>query len=81
MRGQLVVLSLVFVCSDVPAAQSSGIQRAAWLQGCWQLEASGRTVEEHWMAPRGSSMLGVSRTVRGGDLVEYELIVLKEQGE
>jgi hypothetical protein len=38
-------------------------------------------MDEHWMAPRGSSMIGVSRTVRGGKLTAYELIVLEEQGE
>lgn len=33
------------------------------------------------MAPRGGSMIGVSRTVRGGKLTAYELIVLEEQGK
>jgi len=33
------------------------------------------------MAPRGNSMLGVSRTVRGDSLVAYELVVVREQGD
>jgi len=33
------------------------------------------------MAPRGKSMVGVSRTVRGDRLVEYELVVVREQGD
>ena len=32
------------------------------------------------MAPRGDSMIGMSRTVRGGALVEYELVVIRRQG-
>ena len=32
------------------------------------------------MAPRGTSMLGMGRTVRGDTLVEYEVVVLREQG-
>jgi len=36
-------------------------------------------VEEQWMAPRGRSMLGVSRTVRRDTLVEYELVLLRAQ--
>jgi len=33
------------------------------------------------MAPRGNSMLGISRTVHGDDLVAYELVVVREQGD
>lgn len=51
----------------------------AWLQGCWSFARGERTVEEHWMTPRGGSMLGTSRTVVAGVLREYELIVLREQ--
>jgi hypothetical protein len=67
----------------VGSAQSAGtvtIQTVAWLQGCWTLESAQRLVEESWMAPRGGSMIGVSRTIRDGKLVDYELIVLREQG-
>ena len=31
------------------------------------------------MAPRGGTMLGMGRTVRGSTLVEYELVLIKEQ--
>ena len=33
------------------------------------------------MSPRGHSMVGMSRTVRGGNLVEHELVVVREQGD
>jgi hypothetical protein len=64
-----------------PTTAAVGIQRVAWLQGCWEAASPERTIEEHWMAPRGASMVGVGRTVRGADLVEYELVVIREQGE
>ena len=63
------------------AAPPSGIQRVAWLQGCWEAAFPDRMVEERWMPPRGGTMLGVSRTVRGNQLAEYELVVLRERGE
>lgn len=56
-----------------------GIDRVAWLQGCWESVSPQRTVEEQWMSPRGRSMIGVGRTVRADRLVEYELVVLREQ--
>lgn len=58
--------------------QDTGIQRVAWLQGCWRLTSPSRVVEENWTAPRGGSMLGVSRTIRADTLAEYELVVLRE---
>ena len=67
--------------SAVAAPPPAGIQRVAWLQGCWEAASPERTIEERWMAPRGSSMVGVGRTVRGADLVEYELVVIREQGD
>ena len=42
---------------------------------------AGRVVEEYWMAPRGTSMLGMGRTVRDDKLVDHELVVLREEGD
>lgn len=39
-----------------------------------------RTVEEQWMVPRGVSMMGTSRSMRGGKLVAYEMGVIREEG-
>ncbi len=74
LAGLVVTLSVA-----TASTQESGIQRVAWLQGCWETVSPQRTIEEQWMAPRGRSMVGVSRTVRGDSLVEYELMVLREQ--
>lgn len=64
------------------AAQSTGgIQRAAWLAGCWELRAPGRVTTEMWMAPFGQAMLGASRTVVGGTMREYEFLRLSVRGD
>lgn len=52
-----------------------------FLAGCWQLEANGRRVEEHWLPPAGGSLLGVSRTVKAGKTVEYEFIQIRDLPE
>ena len=70
------LLFLVFFAYE----QSLPIERMAWLQGCWESSSSQRTVEEQWMAPRGGIMLGMGRTVRGSTLVEYEMVIIREQG-
>jgi uncharacterized protein DUF6265 len=55
------------------------ITAVGWLQGCWQMTAGDRVVEEQWMAPRGGVMLSTGRTVRGTTLVEYEWVLLREK--
>jgi len=71
--------TVVFLLAPLAADAPARIQQVAWLEGCWQMEANGRVVEEQWMAPRGGVMLGMGRTVRDGKLVEYESVVLREQ--
>lgn len=76
------LLALALVSSSVALqSQVTGIQRVAWLTGCWSMTDGGRTVEEHWMAPAGSAMIGSGRTVNSGKLVDYELVVLREDGD
>jgi hypothetical protein len=59
--------------------QARLIDRAGFLHGCWERRANNRQVEEHWMKPRGGTMLGMARTVRGDTLVEYEFVRIFEQ--
>ena len=84
MRLSMVVVAGLVATSWSPSGQAphaGGIQQAAWLQGCWESTTRQGIVEEHWMAPRGRNMLGVSRTVNGERLVAFELVVLREQDE
>jgi len=45
------------------------------------MDSNGRLVEEQWLAPRASSMLGVGRTTRGTTLVDYEMVLIRERGD
>lgn len=54
------------------------IARAAWLAGTWVMGDAGDLTEEHWLPPRGDSMMAVSRTVSGGRLAWFETVVLRE---
>jgi hypothetical protein len=77
---KLLALTIAIVSSAaLGRSQAGGIDSVAWLQGCWESVSAQRTVEEQWMAPRGKTMIGMSRTVRSGVLAEYELMILREQ--
>lgn len=80
MRRVVLIAATAFAASSGAAQGLGGIARLSWLQGCWQAVSGERTVEEQWMAPRGRSMVGVSRTVGGDALVGYELVVVREEG-
>ncbi len=53
------------------------LDRLAWLAGSWRLERAGRVTDEHWMAPAGGVMLGMSRTVAKGKVVEHEFLQIR----
>jgi hypothetical protein len=61
----------------VRAEAPAGIDALAWLTGCWASDAGEPGSGEHWTAPAGGTMLGVSRTVRQGKTVEYEFVVIR----
>ena len=78
------IVAIVIVVADayaMRAQQPTGIARVGWMQGCWETSSPQRTIDEQWMSPRGGSMLGMSRTVRDGRLVEHELMILSERGD
>lgn len=83
-RNVLGAIILVAGFASTSIAQVSSEQtlaRLAWMSGCWQRAAGARIVEEQWMTPRSTIMLGMSRTVNNGKLVEYEQIRLSADGE
>jgi hypothetical protein len=77
----LAAIVLMLACETGGAQNVAGIDRAAWLQGCWELTTANRIVEESWTTAKGGSMIGVSRTIRDGKLAAYEMVVLRERGD
>lgn len=87
-RATRIVLAVCLLAAGDVAGQdrsavvaaAPGIGGLAWLAGCWESPGSGPVVEERWSPPRGGSMLGTSRTVRGDSLVAWEFLLLRERG-
>ena len=59
----------------------NGIERVAWLAGCWEMQRGTTTIQEQWMAPMGGVRLGMSRTVRRDSLAEFETVLLRARGD
>jgi hypothetical protein len=73
---------LILVSARADAQRhASPVQGLSWIAGCWRQTAGTRIVEEQWMAPRGGTMLGMSRTVRDDTvLVEFEQLRVTDRG-
>lgn len=61
-------------------APSSSVQDLAWMSGCWASVGGEAGSGETWTAPAGGTLLGVSRTVKGGKTVAHEFMQIRETG-
>jgi hypothetical protein len=78
---RISALLAVFVGLASVSAQAAapGIDKLAWLAGCWQGQFGEAGTVEQWLPPAGGTMLGMSRTVKQGKTVDFEFMQLREQ--
>lgn len=83
-RGLACLVLFIFCGSLAVRAQTNSVDTLSWMSGCWELNIPERqmTIAEHWMRPAGGTLIGMSRTVRGGKTTgfEYIRIVTTEAG-
>ncbi|HET9227285.1 MAG TPA: DUF6265 family protein [Thermoanaerobaculia bacterium] len=70
----------ILLLSAALAASPSSVQDLAWLSGCWARVGGEAGSGETWTAPAGGTLLGVSRTVKGGKTVAHEFMQIRETG-
>lgn len=76
-----IVAILVLAPPAAVLGQGSGLARAGWLAGCWELRAPNRVTLEMWMPPLGDLMPGSSRTTVGASTSEFEHLRIRVEGE
>jgi len=74
----MTMMTVLATLAPAPQATNPTVKDVAWIAGCWDLTRNGRHVAEHWMAPEGGTMIGVSRTVAGGKTTEWEFLIVRE---
>ena len=62
-------------------AAAMTLHELAWLAGDWQLTRGGQCVEEHWTLPSDSSLIGMSRTIRGNRTAEFEFLRIEARDD
>ena len=73
----LLILMLWAMAAGMPQAAPT-TKDVSWIAGCWAFERGTRQVAEHWMAPAGGTMMGVSRTISAGKTSEWEFLIIRE---
>lgn len=81
LKSTFPLLVLTFSISTSSHAEGESIGNLAWLAGCWASETSESGTGEQWMNPAGGSMLGMSRTIKDGQLAEFEFMQIRRQAD
>lgn len=75
MRWTVLIVLVSITSPPVASAQlPDDPARLGWLAGCWELRTPTRVTHEHWMAPLGGALVGMSRTVASGVMREFEYL-------
>ena len=81
MRSLIMVAALALGPAVGPAGPAGSLATLSWMVGGWASEEDGSVSEEHWLAPRGGTMLGLHRDVKGGRTVGFEFLRIEERPE
>ena len=77
-RAMILGLLLLLSASARADEQRSRLDLIGWIAGCWNKTEAGRELVEQWMAPRGGTMIGMSRMVADGRTLSYEYMRIEE---
>lgn len=80
--GRLLPAALLVAMLTGPArAEAPAHALPAWLTGTWAMERGAEWAEELWTAPRGSAMVGLSRSGFGPDEKDWQWLRIVRQGD
>ena len=63
-----------------PPAKAT-VAQLAWVAGAWTGTLGDRTIEQHWSAPLGGSIIAMYRSIRDNRATLYELLAIEQEGE
>jgi hypothetical protein len=73
----VAVFAFAVISSEARDAHAANVEELAWLSGCWTIEGAEAGSIESWLTPAGATLLGMSRTVKGGKTVAYEFMQIR----
>ena len=76
--GRLSLCAALVAAAAPALAANETAAQFGWLQGCWQATGGEPGSGENWTSAAGGTLLGVSRTVKGGRTVAHEFVQIRE---
>jgi hypothetical protein len=81
MRRWVLGACLYVSYAGSAGAAGPGVESLAWIAGAWEGDDGRVQMEEHWLAPKGGTMLGLHRDVASGRTVGFEFLRIETQGD
>jgi len=81
-RYTSILLGALMSVGSVQAAEKivpppDTVEKLAWLTGCWLVDGAEPGTGEQWSTAAGGTILGASRTVKGGKTTEFEFVQIR----
>lgn len=82
MRTIFVIFAVVLTSVAAIGQKVTDIQDFGGFAGCWERRDDTKKlrITEYWMAPAGTTMLGMGRTVRDGKTTGWEFMRIEQRG-
>jgi Domain of unknown function (DUF6265) len=78
----ILAVTLALVSFGASAgARATDLSSLAWMAGNWSGVQGGVEMEEFWQEPKGNTMLGLHRDVKGGRTVSFEFLRIEATPE
>jgi hypothetical protein len=85
MPGNAILLStLVVLATGLPPQQPpppASLQSLAWMAGSWETTRGDACIEERWTRPARDTLIGMSRTVAGGQTRSFEFMRIESRSD
>ena len=85
MRTTIGLFGLIWAVATLAAgaepSTTASVDQLQWLAGCWSYVGREAGSGEMWTSPAGGTMHGTARTVREGETVSHEFLMIRESEE
>jgi hypothetical protein len=85
MACPVLVSALVLLAAGLPpqqpAAPPVSLTSLAWMAGSWETTRGGACIEERWTRPASDTLIGMSRTVAGGQTRSFEFMRIESRSD
>ena len=78
LYGQIRASEHILELDSLANSPKATLADVAWISGSWKGSAFGGTVEEHWSAPSGDSMMATFKLLNNGKVAFYEIEIIRE---